>query len=80
MYSTIHNGRDNKILDLLFSLFGFRMFGKELTMYGIVHFPIQKHARQKVEDFVIPPGVQCIKVFHYSVYEDSEVAKPAFYK
>ena len=31
----LDNGRDNKILGLLFCLFGFRMFGKELTMYGI---------------------------------------------
>ncbi len=35
----LYNGRDNKILDLLFCLFGFRMFGQELTMYGMVlHF------------------------------------------
>ena len=35
----IFTGWDNKILDLLFCLFGFRMFGKELTMFGIVlHF------------------------------------------
>ena len=43
----LYNGQDNKILDLLFCLFGFRMFGKELTMYGIVlHFLsglIQRH-------------------------------------
>ncbi len=35
----LDTGRDNKILDNKFCFFGFRMFGKELTMFGIVlHF------------------------------------------
>ena len=85
-YKIITNGWDNKILDLLFCMFGFRMFGKELTTSWNKLTKIQTlqkvnkafshtkiYSRQKVEDFVIPPGVTHWNYFLGSNYNLSSV-------